>query len=104
MTTTELLARTELDVLATTLVGDGKAPNWLFVSISSRENPEQSQVVTMTQDPRMAYNQWKRLVRESKGLQPLLEDRVHGTVASVEPDEQDRLCVYDDFRQWFPNE
>lgn len=97
MTTKEILARTELDALATQLVGDGKAPNMFFVSLEGRG------VITVTQDAHRAYNEWKRLAMQSKRLQPTLEDRVHGVLASVEPmdDENDtKLGVYDNFRDF----
>lgn len=87
---------TALDLLAREAVGDGKAPNFFFVSVEGR-------VVTVTEDRIAAYNQWKRLVRESKWLEPCLEDRLTGTIASVEPnhDETPGFSVFDDYHRIF---
>lgn len=82
MKTKELLARTELDALATVLVGDGKSPNFFFVSTSQG-------VQTVSRDFRVAYEQWRTLADGSPSLLPMLEDRKTGVIASVDRENED---------------
>lgn len=83
---------TELNKLATTMVGDSGKPNVFFVSLMSN-------VVMVTTDFQAAYSHWKKLARCQREKESTLEDRRYGVICSVEPDENPmvkRLRVYDD--------
>ena len=84
-----------LNALATELVGDGRKPNLYFVSDNKGD------CIMVTQDAQAAYDKW----RELAAMRPLsecnLEDRLTGTICTVEPDEDtNRLHVWDDSAQW----
>lgn len=68
----------ELQILATKLVGDGKAPNLFFVT-------DQGVTTTVTRDFECAYEEWCKLTRRYPILESALEDRKWGVIASVEP-------------------
>lgn len=80
MQTKELLALTDLDILARQHVGDGQAPNRFFVSADNH-------VLTFTSDFETAYDQWLKIARDDRSRMPMLEDRVHGVLASIEKGE-----------------
>lgn len=84
-----------LDKLARDLVGDGRAPNLFFVSLEGRG------VITVTENGHAAHQEWFMLacgVEHSRRLLPQLEDRLHGTVASVKQDEDGVHHAYDDYK------
>lgn len=89
MTTKELMNRTELDTLATKLVGDGKSPNLFFVSALAEgsTNEEESIVLTVTNEIGVAYNHWRKLASSCPSRMPMLEDRQYGVMASVDRNE-----------------
>lgn len=90
--------KTKLDQLATNLVGDGQAPNLFFVSRLAESTDETvSTVLTITADFGVAYRQWLSLSGRCPSLLPMLEDRVHGVLASVDRNEDTgRLECRDD--------
>lgn len=77
-----------LNQLAAELISDGKSPNLYFVS-------EAGTVVTITTDRRIAYLHWRRLADEDPDRVCTLEDREHGMLASIEPNEDGQLRVAD---------
>jgi len=88
------LITTTLDELARDYVGDGKPLNHFFVS-------DNGHVVTVTDDFEIAYRHWKQLSARRPMVESTLEDRLTGTIASVEPVNESPnapLAVYDDSR------
>jgi len=82
----------QLEALARTSVGDGKAPQLFFVST------ERHGVVTVSRSLDVAYSHWQALATRNKDECPTLEDRLWGTIASVERDEDQphRYHTHDD--------
>jgi len=68
-----------LETLATEMVGDGGKPNIFFVSV-------EGDIILITRLFEPAYEVWKRYSRK-KDRETALEDRHHGTLASVEPED-----------------
>lgn len=68
----------QLDALARETIGDGKAPQLFFVSL------KRFGVVTVTRSFDVAYEQWQNYARTMRSELPSLEDRLYGTIASVE--------------------
>lgn len=68
-----------LDQLARDYVGDGGSPNAFFVSVKGR-------VLMVSFDFLPAYQTWKAWSSPIEE-ETTLEDRQHGVLASVEPDE-----------------
>lgn len=90
------MARTELDELAVNLVGDGNSPNLFFIS-RNNEDGQTATVITVTHDYNVAYSAWKMLATRCPSLCPTLEDREHGTIASIDRDEETgRLVEHND--------
>lgn len=83
----------ELNALASKIVGDGKQPDWFFVT-------DGGNVVTVTTDPKLAYGHWQALAQRRPAQECALENRTVGVLASVEPrDENDaRLVITDNSR------
>ena len=84
-----------LDELARDIVGDGQTPNVYFVTSYGK-------VQTITLSSEVAYEHWKDLVYRAKQSEPCLEDRLVGTICSVERREDDgyRFDAYDDYSRW----
>jgi hypothetical protein len=80
-----------LEDFASITIGDDKAPNLYFVT-------DQGVLVTITRDFDVAYAHWQTLAQRAPRVESSLEDRQHGVLASVEPDEENsnRLIVIDD--------
>lgn len=80
-----------LNALATEMVGDGKSGNLFFVT-------DQGNVVTVSGDFKVAYGHWKQLAARRPLIESALEDRHHGVIASVEPEDENGpgLVVFDD--------
>ena len=82
----------QLEEMARTMVGDGKAPNLFFVS-------RKGVILTVTRNYRHAYVQWETMARGMGArVECALEDRLQGTIASVDTDEENpgKLIVIDD--------
>lgn len=79
-----------LEAIARQLVGDGQRPN---VYITTHKGL----VVTVSRDRDTAYKHWHKLL-ESTSDECALEDRLHGVLASREPDEDHsrKMVTYDD--------
>ena len=88
----------ELDSLARNLVGDDKSPNLFFVSFGL--GPQRFGVRLVTCDFDVAYSYW-RAHADTRFGESLLEDRQHGTLASVEYDEETREYVEQDDTRTF---
>lgn len=69
----------EFENLARSMVGDGEKPDVYFVTIKGV-------VVTITRDLPTAYKQWREL-SANVDVETALEDRLIGTIASVQPVE-----------------
>lgn len=78
-----------LNDLPVEMVGDGGSPNVFFVSLEGN-------VLLVSLDFNVAYHFW-RLISSKKDRETSLEDRQHGTMASVEPLEEgsDKLIRID---------
>ncbi len=68
----------KLEELARTMVGDGEKPNVFFVS-------ESGEIRLVTTDFDLAYQCWRN-ISESLERETALEDRLNGTLASVQPE------------------
>jgi hypothetical protein len=83
----------ELENIASSMIGDGKKPNVFFVSVKGR-------IVTITRDFERAYLQWRELSK-NEDVETALEDRLTGTIASVQPTEDKKaLEMLDDSRHF----
>lgn len=71
----------QLEELARTMVGDGKAPNLYFVTVDGV-------VVTVTRDLSVAKSEWRRNVHNDRFTPCDIEDRRQGVVCSHEKDEE----------------
>lgn len=83
----------ELETLASALVGDGKTPDVFFVT-------DQGAVVTIDTDASRAYSVWVALASRSPRRECALENRTYGVIASIAPETDDpgaRLIRVDDF-------
>ena len=84
----------ELEHLARDMVGDGKTPNLYFVS-------NQGVIVTVTRDFEKAFNEWHSMSIQFPKFECALEDRLWGTICSVEPradgtSRETELVIWDD--------
>lgn len=81
-----------LNGIARETVSDGKKPNLYFVT-------DGGDTVTITTDKEIAYAHWRKLAFRSPCQECALEDRLFGTICSVEPREEGdkHLVVYDDY-------
>lgn len=91
----------QLEQLARTVIGDRRAPQLFFVSL------RRLGVVTVSRSFDVAYAQWQDFARTNRSEQPMLEDRLFGTIASVEIEEdggtRGPYIVTDDSRQYLKN-
>lgn len=81
----------ELDKLATKLVGDGLSPNLYFVS-------DGSAVKLVTTDKFAAASAWRKLARRRPLRESALEDRHNGVLADVSPEDDEpgaKLRIYE---------
>ena len=69
----------QLNKLASEMIGDGKTPNLFFVSYEGN-------IITVSISFHYAYEHWKTLAN-MKDKECSLEDRKHGTIASIEQSE-----------------
>lgn len=80
-----------LNQMAIDMVGDGKGPNMYFVSNAAGD------IVTASQSFEIAYAHWRQLSQARPRHECALEDRVHGVLACVQPDEKEtQLIILDD--------
>lgn len=79
-----------LNDLPVNMVGDGGSPNVFFVSLEGN-------VLLISLDFNVSYHFW-RLISSKRDKDTTLEDRQHGVLASVEPEEEgsDKLIRIDD--------
>ncbi len=68
----------ELQDVASEVVGDGKRPNIFFVSSEGR-------IILISLDFDVAYEAWVKVSDVAKKVETALEDRQTGVIASVEP-------------------
>src|SRR5574343_68620 len=73
--------KSDLDIMATNMVGDGGKPNRYFVSLNGK-------VVGVHTSFRSSYEHWKEVSSKNPEKETALEDRMFGVIASVEPDEE----------------
>lgn len=76
--------------MARDMVGDGKTPDLFFVSVAGN-------IVTVSLDFQSAYEEWRVRSRGNR-VETSLEDRLYGTIASVEPEDDGspKLIRHDD--------
>lgn len=82
----------ELEMLASSMIGDGQEPNVFFVTYKG-------DVVLVTTDGEVAHRMWQEMPR---GVETSLEDRLYGVIASTEPDSDEPgapLVSYDDWKR-----
>lgn len=72
---------TELEELASKMIGDGKTPDVFFVS-------EQGKINLVTTDFELAYYRWQVLSRGCR-MECALENRTYGTICAVEPEDSE---------------
>lgn len=82
-----------LQLLASVVIGDGKAPNLFFVA-------DRGVIITVTRSFERAHNEWSALASRFPRAECALEDRKTGVIACVEPNEgnEARLVTWDDSR------
>ena len=71
----------QLEELARTMVGDGKAPNLYFITVDVV-------VVTITRDLSIAKSEWRRNIYNHPFTPCSVEDRKQGTVCQHDKDEE----------------
>ena len=88
---------TQLQELASQMVGDGKSPNLFFVT-------DCSVVVTVTRCFETAYRHWNQLANRfyDERVECSLEDRRYGTICTVEPETENstKLVAIDSSREF----
>ena len=84
----------ELEQLASNMVCDGKTPNLYFVT-------NQGVIIMITRNFSRAYNDWYMMASQFPKVECALEDRLWGTICSVEPradgtSRETELVIWDD--------